>query len=523
MIPLSSLLLVVLAAVAPAWAEVLAPLNMPNDHKLVIPNKYIVVFKDPSGSANRRAQGAGKSSDPADFTAQAIRQLEHVNWIQAKVSEPEELESSKVEHAFKIDGFSGYTGYFSPALLDEIRKRQEVDYVEADQLMYALRLDGSKPSWSETLAAINELHDALFRRQVMSSKRYKQKQALRARETREAMKELFRAAATTALTQDDATWGLYRLSHSDIDDLGREDGPSEYLYPSTAGSSVDVYVIDTGINVEHEEFEGRARWGATMPQFDLDIDGNGHGTHCAGTIGSRRYGVAKRANLVAVKVLRTNGFGTTSDVIKGVEWVTRDHRRKFRANKSKGKGPTASAANMSLGGGRSLTLEKMVDRAVAAGVHFAVAAGNDAEDACGYSPAASDGAVTVGASTSRDTVAFFSNHGKCVDVFAPGLNIKSTWIGGTDAVNTISGTSMASPHVAGVMALYLGEDSNWKPHELKAELKEHALKDLLTSIPSPTTPNMLVNIGHLLDKFAKKPGKSRKSKSKPLLRKKLLA
>ena len=151
---------------------------------------------------------------------------------------------------------------------------------------------------------------------------------------------------------------------------------------------------------------------------------------------------------------------------------------------------------MSLGGGRSVTLERAVDRAVESGVHFAVAAGNDAEDACEYSPAAASGPITVGASTSVDAMAYFSNFGKCVDIFAPGLDIKSTWIGSKDAVNTISGTSMASPHVAGVLALYLGE-GEWTPKALKEELKTRALKKVINSVPL-NTPNLLVNTVHLI-------------------------
>lgn len=221
-----------------------------------------------------------------------------------------------------------------------------------------------------------------------------------------------------------------------------------------------VYVIDTGVYIDHEEFEGRARWGKTIPKNDLDIDGNGHGTHCAGTIGSRRYGVAKSANITAVKVLGTNGSGTMGDVIAGVDWAAGDAKRlaKEAAAELKATGKTkhkGSVANMSLGGSKSPGLDDIVNRAVKSGLHFAVAAGNDNRDACDYSPAAAELAVTVGASTLTDERAYFSNYGKCVDVFAPGLNILSTWNSGPNAVNTISGTSMASPHTAGLLAYLL--------------------------------------------------------------------
>ena len=200
---------------------------------------------------------------------------------------------------------------------------------------------------------------------------------------------------------------------------------NRYAYDAEGGEGVDVYVVDTGINIAHVEFQGRAYWGKTIPQNDLDIDGNGHGTHCAGTIASRAYGVAKKANVIAVKVLGTNGSGSMSDVIAGVDYVSKEAKAKAeqakaefaRTGKTSHKG---SVANMSLGGGKSRALDLAVNNAVKNGVHFAVAAGNDNKNACDYSPAGAELAVTVGASTLTDERAYFSNHGKCVDVFAPG-------------------------------------------------------------------------------------------------------
>jgi cerevisin len=193
---------------------------------------------------------------------------------------------------------------------------------------------------------------------------------------------------------------------------------------------------------------------------DFDEDNNGHGTHCAGTIASRRYGVAKAANVIAVKVLGSNGSGSMSDVIAGVLYAAESAVKKavLAAAEVKATGKTkhkGSVANMSLGGGKSRALDETVNGAVDAGLHFAVAAGNDNRDACSYSPAGAEKAVTVGASTLGDERAYFSNYGPCVDVFAPGLNILSTWIGSDSAMNTISGTSMASPHTAGLLAYLL--------------------------------------------------------------------
>lgn len=203
---------------------------------------------------------------------------------------------------------------------------------------------------------------------------------------------------------------------------------TKYLFDKHGGEGVDVYVIDTGINTEHVEFEGRASWGKTVPKNDVDEDGNGHGTHCAGTIASAKYGVAKAANVIAVKVLGSNGSGSMSDVVAGVDFASNAAKAKADAAKKEfaATGKTShkgSVANMSLGGGKSRALDQAVNAAVDDGLHFAVAAGNDNRDACNYSPAAAENAVTVGASTISDERAYFSNWGKCVDVFAPGTSL----------------------------------------------------------------------------------------------------
>ncbi|KAL4797530.1 peptidase S8/S53 domain-containing protein [Aspergillus venezuelensis] len=290
--------------------------------------------------------------------------------------------------------------------------------------------------------------------------------------------------------EKNAPWGLARISHRDRLSFGTF---SKYLYASEGGEGVDVYTIDTGINIEHDDFEGRATWGKTIPSGDADEDGNGHGTHCSGTIAGSKYGVAKKANLFAVKVLRSSGSGTMADVVQGVEWAVESHLKRTKKGSAKG-----SVANMSLGGGKSKTLEDAVNAGVEAGLHFAVAAGNDNADACSYSPAAAEKAVTVGASTLADERAYFSNYGKCTDIFAPGLNILSTWIGSKKAVNTISGTSMASPHIAGLLAYFVSlqpsKDSafavDFTPEKLKKDIISIATQGALTDIPSDT-PNFL--------------------------------
>lgn len=298
-------------------------------------------------------------------------------------------------------------------------------------------------------------------------------------------------------TEKMSPWGLARVSHRDALSFGTF---NKYLYAAEGGEGVDAYVIDTGTNVEHVDFEGRAHWGKTIPTNDEDVDGNGHGTHCSGTIAGKKYGVAKKANVYAVKVLRSNGSGSMADVVAGVEYAAKSHIEQVKAAKDgKRKGFKGSVANMSLGGGKTQALDDVVNAAVAAGIHFAVAAGNDNADACNYSPASAAKAITVGASAIDDSRAYFSNYGKCTDIFGPGLSILSTWIGSKYATNTISGTSMASPHICGLLAYYLSlqpaGDSEFSvapitPEKMKANMLSIATVDALSDIPAET-PNLL--------------------------------
>lgn len=405
---------------------------------ILINNKYIVVFK----------KGITKSD--ITFNKELIQQL-HLQSFK-NLSEDDQksfqvankdneygIESKNsfggIEDSFNVgDILNGFVGYFTPQVMNLIRMLPIVDFVEKDSMVFTQDFQ----------------------------------------------------------VENGAPWGLARISHRDKLSLGSF---NKYLYDSEGGEGVTAYVVDTGINIEHENFEGRAVWGKTIPFNDEDIDGNGHGTHCAGTIGSVTYGVAKKADIVAVKVLRSNGSGSMSDVVKGVDYVANDHLKN-------GKGRKASTANMSLGGGNSPTLDMAVNAAVEAGIHFAVAAGNEDQDACNSSPASAANPITVGASTLSDDRAYFSNWGKCVDIFAPGLNILSTYIGSTSATAVLSGTSMASPHVCGLLTYFLSlqpdSDSAFSegkieitPSFMKAKLLEYGTKDVLSDIDA-NTPNVLI-------------------------------
>ncbi|GAA4914969.1 peptidase inhibitor I9 [Stackebrandtia albiflava] len=286
------------------------------------------------------------------------------------------------------------------------------------------------------------------------------------------------AVMTIAATQDSPpSWGLDRV------DQDTATGDAAYTYPDSAGSGVTAYVIDTGVAMDHPDFGGRATSGVDTVDGDEDAtDCQGHGTHVAGTIGGEAHGLAKSVDIVGVRVLDCNGSGSYEGVIAGIEWVTENH--------------TAPAvANMSLGGPQDQAVNDAVEASVAAGVTYAVAAGNDSgADACGSSPASAPSAITVAASDDTDALASFSNIGTCVDIIAPGVDITSTWLdGGTD---TISGTSMASPHVAGAAALYLGENTSATPADVSAALVDNALSDVVPD-PGTGTPNKLLNIGFL--------------------------
>lgn len=263
-------------------------------------------------------------------------------------------------------------------------------------------------------------------------------------------------------TQSPATWGLDRIDQHDLS-LN-----NTYTYNST-GAGVTAYVIDTGILASHTEFGGRASVGYDAVRDGQNgVDCNGHGTHVAGTIGGATYGVAKGVTLVAVRVLNCSGSGTTSGVIAGIDWVTSNHK-------------DPAVANMSLGGGASTALDSAVSNSIAAGVTYAIAAGNSNKDACRYSPARVPSALTVGATTSSDARASYSNYGTCLDIFAPGSSITSAWYTSNTATNTISGTSMATPHVAGVAALYLATHTTATPADVANALKGAATTGKVTN------------------------------------------
>lgn len=280
-------------------------------------------------------------------------------------------------------------------------------------------------------------------------------------------------------TQSNATWGLDRIDQRNL--------PLSTTYThNTSASNVNAYIIDTGIRTSHNEFGGRASIGKdTVGDGRNGQDCQGHGTHVAGTVGGKTYGVAKGAKLIAVRVLACDGSGTTAGVIAGVDWVTANARK-------------PAVANMSLGGSASASLDNAVKKSIASGVSYSVAAGNGLPilgipaNACNYSPARVPEAITVGATDKADGRASFSNYGTCLDLFAPGVDITSAWKDSDTATNTISGTSMATPHTAGVAALYLANHPTATPAQVRNALVNNATSDKVKN-PLTGSPNKLLH------------------------------
>jgi subtilisin family serine protease len=360
----------------------------------------------------------------------------------AKLSAKFYLPDHQILYRYHIDTFIGFAAALTDDLLDMVRQNPDVQYVEHDGVM---------------------------------------------------------TTYATCEIQEGSVWSLDRVALRSLSDL---DG--HYHYPDGAGASVFAYIIDTGIYTAHQDFApNRAVFGFNAVDTN-NQDCNGHGTHVASTVGGNVYGVAKKVTLVAVKVLNCAGSGSNAGVIAGIDWSAND----FDAKPNTARG----VANMSLGGARSTAVNNAVVNAINRGLQFAIAAGNSNTDACNSSPASVTQAVTVastaliqnGGGAQADQRSSFSNYGPCVHAYAPGSTITAAWIGATNRINTISGTSMASPHVCGVMALLAGDTSMFPnpptPAALKAEVLLEATKGIVdmncpgTGVCSQT-PNVFLHNG----------------------------
>lgn len=386
--------LVALTALLPALNAAPLPRSQSSNTvtTLSVTNKWIITLKDTADTAahftwlsglHNRVRSRSESGDLSAFF------------------------TSEFEYDF--GSWRGYAGEFDDTSLDEIKARDDVEDVEPDQIWTISKLyprqNASAPD------------DGPYQNSTDPSSNS--------------------TTAASLVTQRSSTWGLSSISH-------QEPGQTGYIYDSSAGAGTYAYIVDTGLNTAHVEFEGRASLGFNAAGGS-NVDTVGHGTHVAGTIGSKTYGVAKKANLIGVKVFNGES-ASTSTILQGYQWAVNDIRAKSRQN--------IAAINLSLGGSFSTAFNKAVKAAYDAGVVTVVAAGNDDEDASTSSPASAPEAITVGAIDKTNARAYYSNFGSDLDIFAPGTDILSTWIGSSTATNTISGTSMATPHVVGLV-LYL--------------------------------------------------------------------
>lgn len=358
------------------------------------------------------------------------------------------IEAAKPEF-FSIHAFNAFVAFLSPSLLDEVRSDPRVLMVENE--------------------ATNYLADSLHPLNSQSPPR-----------TLQTQKNFH-----TLDIQKHSAWGLDRISHRDNSGVG----PKQYLHDPQGGAGVNVYVIDSGIDVDHPQFEGRARWGTTTTSPHVQYDFDGHGTHVAGIIGSRTYGVSKKVNLIAVGAVCPWGNTPDGDFIKGIEWAVADHEEHVNAREEGFKG---LVINLSVGRRRNRAVDRAVQAAIDAGMHVSIASGNVATDARHFSPFAPD-AIVVGSIEQDDFIDPDSNWGLCVSVFAPGIDIESTSTWGESTL--MSGTLMAAGYVSGLLAYFLSlapAGVNVDPPNLKRRLLRFATRDMVEGLGDSESPNLII-------------------------------
>ena len=350
---------------------------------------------------------------------------QHLSWIR---------EQQEVQDICEFKVFPCYSAKIPPELKEKIKKRPEVMWVEQVSEIYgSALLSNSTPEQTQNII----VSDIVY--------------------------------------QSDSPWVLARISNR-----GRFTPQDSFRYPAKAGEGVDIYMLDTGIFIQHQQFGGRASFGVSFVEGEAESDAAGHGTFCSGLAAGSTYGVAKRASLISVKVLNSQSLGSGKGIAQGIDWVIAKAAQTGRP----------SVINLSLEAPRSDTLNRFVDKALEAGIHVVVASGNNSVSACSRSPASSNG-ITVSASDSFDFFSPFSNDGECVDIFAPGTAVPSCYIGSEIAIAADSGTSQAAAIVSGTIAMYLSEKS-FTPSEMKSFLIQTSAKDVLNAVPAGT-PNRLLD------------------------------
>lgn len=430
---------------------------------------------------------------------------DHFNWLEEKILSKSSSSANNnvinvIETKYGMGSFHAYSGKFEEDMIESISERPEIEYIEEDKIV----------SINFEMMEINERIKSMAK--IINEKRHRRRPPWWRRprrpkpprrtpiitttvtltssvsststktgtisSTKTDTKTTSSKVTTTeisSITQNNAEWNLARLSQRE-----RVTTPYLFKYPSSQGSEIRVYILDTGIDISHPDFQGRAEWGENFVD-NRNEDDSGHGTHVAGIVGSSTFGVAKGSKIIAVKVLDGQGSGSDSGILKALNWV-------FLREASMSSKKTKAIINMSLGGSYSKSLNDAVDSTSlgGGGIAIVVASGNESTDSCSTSPSSAEGAMAVMASEKMDSYSSFSNWGSCSDIIAPGSQIKSTYKNGS--TTTMSGTSMASPHIAGLMAIYLSlpDIGDLEPRELYSLIQEKATKNAISSVPQGT-------------------------------------
>ncbi|KAF9121833.1 hypothetical protein BGW39_010223 [Mortierella sp. 14UC] len=436
------------------------------------------------GKNNKHRHGKSKAQVEAEATTTADPQDQ---------ADEEAVQIKSKGRWFTFDDFEFHVwhGYFSEAEAELLAKDAGVEMLEKDVVIRFPELEqyNNQTAMARKVMNLGQAYDLVNEQLTALELKSVSKKKMQQQKHEEGdAEDIPGPNGAYTVQQNVPSWGLPRVSQRNLP------LSADYNYPTSAGQGVDVYVIDTGININHIDFEGRARWGVTTVPGAPNADDNGHGTFVAGVVGSRTFGVAKKVNLIAVKGLNYEGTATLSQVLAALDWVIKQNASSSNRH---------NVVNLSLGAGYSKVLNSAVDALVQSGMFIVAAAGNGnkrniGQNACNYSPASTPTAFTVGSTNITDQMSSFSNFGQCVNIYAPGERVQSTWIGPTNReIYTDSGTSFSAPNVAGIAALIMGAergdrtDGSWSPKNIGNRILQLGTRNVIRNFKGPTNTNLM--------------------------------